>query len=461
MTINISREQILSFAELSGDFSPIHVDSSFAHSCGYDKIVAHGALLICEALEYFPRNETLKKVESIHAEFRGAVSTGDSLEINWEGIQGKYVCLITRGETVISKVKVLLEDGPLNVLSAPLREAFSIPKAVEWVVGNSYTVFLEGDPLEIENSYPNAYKKFGPGILAAIFACSRAVGMQIPGKDAILRSFTIQIDEKILTNLGTSRVVRVDERFNVIDQTINFKGISAEVSSGYRPKPAPLLRVSQANDMMADFDLRGTRALVIGATKGLGNACAKLLYAAGSYVTISGRSSIESNVSSIPEIFYNEYMSLDLERIDTRTISNSIGIDYDYVFYFATPRIERGADNEWRSQVYERFLNFYVELPAEIVNALPKLSGLFIPSSTFLNESPAGFREYVGAKTHMELELQKLFGDKPGFRLEMPRLPAVLTQQTNASIATKGNDLASIEAAAIMLRASISNLLAK
>ena len=45
-TKTISAADILAFAELSGDFNPIHVDASFAAACGFERPVAHGALAI-------------------------------------------------------------------------------------------------------------------------------------------------------------------------------------------------------------------------------------------------------------------------------------------------------------------------------------------------------------------------------------------------------------------------------
>jgi 3-hydroxybutyryl-CoA dehydratase len=42
----ISADDIWRFAEISGDFGPIHVDEDFARNTPYGKTIAHGALLI-------------------------------------------------------------------------------------------------------------------------------------------------------------------------------------------------------------------------------------------------------------------------------------------------------------------------------------------------------------------------------------------------------------------------------
>ena len=42
----ISEQDILQFAEISGDFSPNHVDKEFMKNSSYGKCIAHGALLV-------------------------------------------------------------------------------------------------------------------------------------------------------------------------------------------------------------------------------------------------------------------------------------------------------------------------------------------------------------------------------------------------------------------------------
>jgi 3-hydroxybutyryl-CoA dehydratase len=42
----ISEADVLRFAEISGDFSPIHVDEAFARATPFGRRIAHGALLM-------------------------------------------------------------------------------------------------------------------------------------------------------------------------------------------------------------------------------------------------------------------------------------------------------------------------------------------------------------------------------------------------------------------------------
>lgn len=62
--ITIEEKDILQFAELSGDFSPNHVDKEFMKNSSYGKCIAHGALLVAYMsrassliLEEYPNND--------------------------------------------------------------------------------------------------------------------------------------------------------------------------------------------------------------------------------------------------------------------------------------------------------------------------------------------------------------------------------------------------------------------
>ena len=44
--IEITEERVQAFAELSGDFNPLHMDESFAKRVSFEKRVVHGMLLI-------------------------------------------------------------------------------------------------------------------------------------------------------------------------------------------------------------------------------------------------------------------------------------------------------------------------------------------------------------------------------------------------------------------------------
>lgn len=76
----ITKEQILDYADASGDYHPIHVNDEFAEKAGLGGIVAHGFLTFTFIMQlmtdWLPDPMDLKK---IGAGFVGMVKSGDNL----------------------------------------------------------------------------------------------------------------------------------------------------------------------------------------------------------------------------------------------------------------------------------------------------------------------------------------------------------------------------------------------
>lgn len=48
LEFSITKDELKAFAELSGDYNPIHQDANFAHSQGYSGPIVFGALLVAK-----------------------------------------------------------------------------------------------------------------------------------------------------------------------------------------------------------------------------------------------------------------------------------------------------------------------------------------------------------------------------------------------------------------------------
>lgn len=87
----ITKEQILDYADASGDYNPIHVDEESANKAGLGGIIAHGllsfAFLTQLMTDWLPDPMNLKK---IGVRFVSMVKPGDILIIKGK-IKDKYV----------------------------------------------------------------------------------------------------------------------------------------------------------------------------------------------------------------------------------------------------------------------------------------------------------------------------------------------------------------------------------
>ena len=85
----VTERDVLAFAELTGDFSPHHVDAKFARSTSLGRRIAHGALLIgyASAASTAIEKRTTQHVVSVgydHVRFIRPVFIGDTIVVRYE-----------------------------------------------------------------------------------------------------------------------------------------------------------------------------------------------------------------------------------------------------------------------------------------------------------------------------------------------------------------------------------------
>lgn len=80
---SITDRTLDAFADLSGDVSPLHVDAAFARERGFDKRVAHGAILAALVSRmvgvHLPGRNAL--IQSLRLDFRQPTYAGDTVRV--------------------------------------------------------------------------------------------------------------------------------------------------------------------------------------------------------------------------------------------------------------------------------------------------------------------------------------------------------------------------------------------
>jgi 3-hydroxybutyryl-CoA dehydratase len=101
--VELTMEQIDLFAKLSGDFSPIHTDESFAKEQGFTGRVAHGALL-CAYVSSLIGNRLPGRfgiLYSIELNFQKPVVPPETLNI-----EGEVIAISTSTGLITTKIKI-------------------------------------------------------------------------------------------------------------------------------------------------------------------------------------------------------------------------------------------------------------------------------------------------------------------------------------------------------------------
>jgi 3-hydroxybutyryl-CoA dehydratase len=82
VTHEISQDSINAYAEMSGDFNPLHVDPEYAATGPFGTIIAHGPIALQTVFEATARWLDVERIPSgvlIDAAFRGPARVGDSI----------------------------------------------------------------------------------------------------------------------------------------------------------------------------------------------------------------------------------------------------------------------------------------------------------------------------------------------------------------------------------------------
>jgi len=79
----VSEADIVTFAGISGDWNPLHVDEEFSKSAGYGERIAHGPMSMSMAIGLMSQQNlidgTALGLLGLHWDFRGPVRVGDTI----------------------------------------------------------------------------------------------------------------------------------------------------------------------------------------------------------------------------------------------------------------------------------------------------------------------------------------------------------------------------------------------
>lgn len=109
-------KDILSFAELSGDRNPIHVDDEFANKSMHAERIAHGLLILSLtsglAFELGFAERSTAAFRALEWKFKSPIKIGDTIRAEFEVIEKREILLEGVG-LVIFQVKVLNQNDKI------------------------------------------------------------------------------------------------------------------------------------------------------------------------------------------------------------------------------------------------------------------------------------------------------------------------------------------------------------
>lgn len=112
VTHRVTEDTILRYAELSGDYNPVHVDHEFAAATRFGSVIAHGPVAlqtIFESLTSWLELDSLPASVVVEAFFRAPVLPGDSVSSHVENVLQHAGAIVLSMSVVNQRDEVVIE----------------------------------------------------------------------------------------------------------------------------------------------------------------------------------------------------------------------------------------------------------------------------------------------------------------------------------------------------------------
>lgn len=435
-----SQEHQAAFAQATGDVNPMHMDAQVARRTLAGGQAVHGVHAALWALDACADAYPLERLSALQMRFERFVLVGDRsalvvheadaeqmrLSLSVDGVRVATIQAAFGGEREHAQP---VEAGAVAI---PVEPATLEPGTIAGAAG----AFRLLGPEAITALAPRLARAIGPARVSTLGGLSTLVGMFVPGLHSILS----KIDVTLTDAAESSSLVYAVKRFQPILQSVTTQasgpGLDARVESFVRPRPAEQESWAELSGLVRWGEFSDVSALIVGGSRGLGAATAKLLAAGGSDVCItyaSGASEAEAIAREIQDgggrcqvLRYDAAQPVG-PQLQALTLTPS------QLYHFATPRIFRQKRAPFEPSCFEEMMRVYnyafYELSLFCLERRDRLAA-FYPSTSAIDEAPRDTLEYVMAKTAGEILAATMARTIPNLRTVIQRLPRVKTDQT-------------------------------
>jgi hypothetical protein len=446
---SISPEASRLFAEASGDFNPLHLDPTTARRYPFGRTIIHGVHGLLKTLDLLAAHRASPLcLESLKARFIKPVSQGERVEVTVRDCSDDSVALelLSQGRRVETLELGLASDPSAEqpaVTSEPqnLEPRELKPEEAADLTGQLELVW-QADAFRA--LFPNLAEFASLAQCQSLMGTTQLVGMICPGLNSVFAglSFDFQAGYRGHSTLDY-RVKHIDTRFSRALIDVAGPAGQGEIEAFFRAAPVDQASAADIATLVDPATFHSCRALIVGGSRGAGEVLSKLLAAGGAEVLLTYNSGgadadrVRNEITAAGGRCSAEHYNVLEKNIPSAVLQPDK--PFTHLFYFASPTIEKSETSEWNHDLFAKYCRFYVEGMANLLLALLRQPGMkaqslsvFVPSTCFLDDPKKGFAEYIAAKAAAETVASQFTLLAPSWRVEMPRLPRMLTDQTSA-----------------------------
>lgn len=456
LTFDSNRQE--RFARLSGDYNPVHLDPLVARRTQVGAPIVHGMHTVLRVIEAVA-GVSLPHATGLKVQFRKPIYVGEMATVEIAERKGDSL----RASAVVDGVETTVISIRFGNLLQP--ESVRPDIASQWTLVSPVTPMnlsldeqlackgalpLERNSDSPHEMFPAAVGYLGEKRVSALMACSRLVGMVVPGLHSIFTGCVLSLGAEIESRqeLLHFAVLASDARFRLVRIGIHGGGLTGVLESASRLPPARQPDMSTVARLVAESEFKNSTALIVGGSRGLGEITAKMIAAGGGRVTItyaSGRSDAEAVANEICQSGGQcRIARYDVRKPAAQQVAALDPHKLTHVYYFATPSIFRRSMPPFDPRRFEEFNQFYITGFVELVQAASRRSSnaltVFYPSSEAVVARPADMTEYAMSKAAAEILCADLQERLANLTVISKRLPRVATDQTGSILAVGSAD---------------------
>lgn len=418
------------FARLSGDSNPMHVDAIAARRTLFGECVVHGVHTLLWALAQAGLQRPLATLDARFIR-RVTLGTAVTLQVKQLSDTEYSLAVLMAGAPVLRAKGTCAEiSAPFPLGPAPSHRQDAVALAFADALATTGRVPLGFQADALEALLPGLQKALPSWQIAALLASTRIIGMECPGLHSLYAGLTLEFSQpQGVAELGY-RVSGADERFSSVDVEVTGPGVKGTLRAMFRPPPQAQPGFQEAAALVAEGEFSSWRALVVGGSRGLGEAAAKLVAAGGGKVCLTyfqGR----LDARQIADELHAAGREASIAPLDvTHPAPPALPWQPTHLLYFATPHISGEHTPGFSQARFERFCQYYVGGFHQVLSLLPGAFSVLYPSTIFLDEVHPQTAEYCAAKAAGEALCRHLASTRPGLRIHAPRLPRLISDQT-------------------------------